>query len=307
MGARCAVATHHGLSLVVVGLLLLASEAFGASYSVNIYTNSALIGSNPVVTIISKMLSRWKLSISSTKLSLSQPSATDLASTNAFIIYASGPGSYYSTEGLSSNPGKLADLSAWIRAGGSLILVNGANGSLNTFVPLIHSLVGSNASCRAAAYADQTRIYRRINPPSSFGSLSEKMFRFQNGDPISGMTCVTGRPIYSSDPTKRLVSISAAITWTVGKGAVTWTGADIVVNSTKSVALVVPAAVTITTSSPPPSRWPPPQKPPPKTRSPPIRDSPRPSPSRVSPSPPPPPHPSPPPPRSSPPPPLSSP
>ncbi|GIL61449.1 hypothetical protein Vafri_15878 [Volvox africanus] len=237
MGSRGAVATHHALSLVVAGWLLLASQAFGASYSVNIYTNPLVIGGNPVSTIVSQMLNRWKLSISSTKQSSSQPSATELASTSAFIIYATGPGSYYLTENLQTNASKMADLSAWIRAGGSLILVKGINGNTNTFIPLIHSLVGSNASCKAAFYADQTRIYRRLNPPSSFGSLPEKMFRFQLGDPISGLNCLTGSSIYSSDPTKKLVSISAAITWTVGKGAVTWTGADIVADTNNSVAV----------------------------------------------------------------------
>ncbi|EFJ49006.1 hydroxyproline-rich extracellular matrix glycoprotein, partial [Volvox carteri f. nagariensis] len=321
MGSRSVATTTRTFGLFAAASLLLACQASAAvSYSVSVYNNIAVTGA-PLSGIVSQLLSKWKLNVPTLRTVYSQPSAAELSSTNAFIVYSKGQGSYWITEGLTSNSTKVNDLLTFVRNGGSLILVNGANGNDNTFIPLIHALTGGDTLCIARSYADDTRIYRRIDPPSNFGNLPVKQFRYTADLYITGLDCLSGTSIYSSDPTKKLYAISAGITWSVGQGAVTWVGADIVADSKNTVALVTAAAVVVqTTPSPPPpprvSTSPPPparvsSSPPPATRSPPPRRITSPSPVlTASPplpkrSPPPPPRvpPSPPPPVASPPPP----
>ncbi|GLI65115.1 hypothetical protein VaNZ11_008567 [Volvox africanus] len=306
----------YGLLAIAVQLLL-GLLASSATYTITVYSNVAVTGKAGVADSVNKLLTDFPraISVSSLKQSNSQPSSSELASSNAFIIYAAGLGSYFKTEGLASNPAKLSALAEWIKAGGSLILADGAysaNGLLqNSFTPLIDALLGpgQEAGCKAAAFDLTTRIFRRFNPPSFFGYLPVKNFRYQADDTFSALACKSGFQIYSSNATKKTFSRAAALTWGLGKGAITWSGAKILENPSGPIALVVAAAVVVEPLAlppPPPGRNPPP--PPPPVRSPPpppLRASPPPPPSPARSPPPPPPvrSPPPPPPARSPPPP----
>ncbi|GIL78632.1 hypothetical protein Vretifemale_8039 [Volvox reticuliferus] len=302
----------YGL-LVIAAQLLMGFLAPAATYTITVYSNVAVTGKPGVVDSVNKLLTdfpRAAISVSSLKQSNSQPSSTELASTNAFIIYAAGSRSYFDTEGLATNPAKLSALASWITAGGSLILADGADTTnsvaSNSFISLINALLGpgQEAGCKAAAFDLTTRIFRRFDPPSVFGFLPVKNFRYQQGDTFSALACRSGLPIYSSNATQKMFSRAAALTWGLGKGAITWTGANILTNPNGPIALVVAAAVIVEPLAlpPPPPPPPSPQRPPPR-RSPPPSPPPPPPPVRSPPPPPPVRSPPPPPPVRSPPPP----
>ncbi|GIL64955.1 hypothetical protein Vafri_18812 [Volvox africanus] len=310
----------YGL-FVIAAQLLLGFLASAATYNITVYSNVAVTGKAGVADSVNKLLTEFPraISVSSLKQSNSQPSSTELASSNAFIIYAAASGSYFRSEGLASNPAKLSALVDWIKAGGSLILADGAysaGGSLqNSFIPLIDALLGpgQEAGCKAAAFDLTTRIFRRFDPPSFFGYLPVKNFRYQADDTFSALACKSGFQIYSSNATQKNSGRAAALTWGLGKGAITWSGAKILENPSGPIALVVAAAVVVQPLAlppPPPGRTPPPSPPPPPVRSPPPPVRSPPPPVRSPPPPvrsPPPPVRSPPPPVRSPPPPVRSP
>ncbi|EFJ49993.1 hypothetical protein VOLCADRAFT_89352 [Volvox carteri f. nagariensis] len=236
--------------------------ATSKSIVVYVYSNYTVAADKPRVDILTSII-RSKIPGSLTMPMAKQPYFGDY--TVGYVI-PSNKGSYFTLEQLGVKPPRVAALTAFVRRGGALVLLDGYDytNKTNSLLPVIAAVLGTDPLCRAIGVTSDLKQQRRIST-GYFMNLDESI-KVSRGLGLSNLNCETGKSIYSAIVNK--TPVAGAIFWPLGRGAVYWIGSSFQRPNLRGFQQVLVAALSTAVDAwkqgPPLSLAPrPPQPPPP--------------------------------------------